>query len=139
MKSGLIFLISSVEHVFQPCCDFDEILHYIFLINHYKLRRAVLFVKNLNFCLKFFVGGFFTQYNWLKVEDKSFSISVEKWYILLLHALTQFILDPASMNLINRIHINDPILPVIYKLCRHYCYAADKERIAAIKENLHCI
>ena len=54
-------------------------------------------------------------------------------------SLTQFILDPASMNLVDRIHVNDPLLPEIYKLCRHYCYAADKERLQAIKENLHCI
>ena len=37
--------------------------------------------------------------------------------------LCQFILDPASFNLQNRIHLNDPILQSIFKLSRDYCNA----------------
>ena len=46
--------------------------------------------------------------------------------------LTQFILDPASMNLNQRVNISDPILPELYKKCRDYCYTADKERRTAL-------
>ena len=52
--------------------------------------------------------------------------------------LCQFILDPASFNLVNRIHMNDPILGPLFKLSRDYCNAVNSERMKIIrrKENL---
>ena len=35
--------------------------------------------------------------------------------------LCQFILDPTSLNLNNRISLNDPILPEVLKLSRDFC------------------
>ena len=51
--------------------------------------------------------------------------------------LCQFILDPASFNLQNRIHLNDPILGSIFKLSRDYCNAINSARMKIIrrKEN----
>ena len=45
--------------------------------------------------------------------------------------LCQFLLDPASFNLANRIHLSDPILGSLFKLSRDYCHAVN----AARKEN----
>ena len=42
--------------------------------------------------------------------------------------LTQFILDPSSLNLHNRISLSDPILPEIFRLSRQLCAALDQER-----------
>ena len=42
--------------------------------------------------------------------------------------MTQFIIDPSSFNLINRIHMDDPCLPEAFKLCRNYCFLIDKNR-----------
>ena len=52
--------------------------------------------------------------------------------------LCQFILDPASFNLVNRIHMNDPILGPLFKLSCDYCNAVNSERMKIIrrKENL---
>ena len=47
--------------------------------------------------------------------------------------LTQFILDPSSMNLSKRIHINDPILPELFKLSRDLCNAIHKLRMRLIQ------
>ena len=48
--------------------------------------------------------------------------------------LTQFVLDPTSMNLNDRVHINDPIVPHIFKLSRDLCYAINKRRTKLLKE-----
>ena len=40
----------------------------------------------------------------------------------------QFILDPASFNLIHRIHPSDPILGALYELSRDFCFALNAER-----------
>ena len=42
--------------------------------------------------------------------------------------LTQFVLDPSSMNLSPRVHLNDPILPELFKLSRDLCFAINKNR-----------
>ena len=42
--------------------------------------------------------------------------------------LTQFVLDPSSMNLSPRVHLNDPILPELFKLSRDLCFAINKKR-----------
>ena len=48
-------------------------------------------------------------------------------------AMTQFILDPSSMNLPKRIHINDPILPDLFKLSRDFYNAIHKLRMKLIQ------
>ena len=40
--------------------------------------------------------------------------------------LTQFILDPTSMNLKERVHVNDPIVPELFRLSRDICYSINK-------------
>ena len=47
--------------------------------------------------------------------------------------LCQFILDPASFNLHNRIYLNDPILGSIFKFSHDYCNAINSARM---KENV---
>ena len=42
--------------------------------------------------------------------------------------LIQFVLDPSSMNLSQRVHLNDPILPELFKLSRDLCFAINKNR-----------
>ena len=40
----------------------------------------------------------------------------------------QFVLDPSSFNLKQRVHMNDPILGSMFKLSRDYCYAVNARR-----------
>ena len=42
--------------------------------------------------------------------------------------LTQFILDPTSFNLEDRVHVTDPVVPAMFKLSRDYCMAIHTER-----------
>ena len=44
----------------------------------------------------------------------------------------QFLLDPGSLNLHQRISMSDPRLPILFKKCRDYCFLADKERNYAL-------
>jgi hypothetical protein len=55
--------------------------------------------------------------------------------------LCQFILDPASFNLRNRVHMNDPILSQLFKLSRDYCYAVNSARMKILRsrENLQSL
>ena len=46
---------------------------------------------------------------------------------------TQFILDPISFNLSNRIHNKDPLLPQFFKLSRAICYSIHNERIKGLQ------
>ena len=48
--------------------------------------------------------------------------------------IIQFILDPSSMNLKERINMNDPVLPKIFKRSRDYCYAVHKRRLDALNK-----
>ena len=48
--------------------------------------------------------------------------------------LTQFILDPTSLNLPVRVHISDPLVPQFFKLSREFCYTIDKTRIGLLKK-----
>ena len=43
--------------------------------------------------------------------------------------LTQYILDPSSLNLTNRVSINHPILPKLFQLSRDFCYKIDRTRM----------
>ena len=47
--------------------------------------------------------------------------------------LCQFLLDPASMNLPERVSFLDPILPQMYKLSRDLCYKLDRDRADLIQ------
>ena len=48
--------------------------------------------------------------------------------------LTQFILDPTSFNLNPRVHMNDPVVPALFKLSRDYCSAVHNERLRKLQE-----
>ena len=50
-----------------------------------------------------------------------------------MNTLTQFILDPSSLNLKVRVNVSDPILPIIFKLSRDYCNAIHTKRMSIIK------
>ena len=43
---------------------------------------------------------------------------------------TQFILDPSSMSLSQRVNINEPMLPKLFSISRGYCYVIEKTRLA---------
>ena len=51
----------------------------------------------------------------------------------------QFVLDPASFNLSQRVHINDPILNDLFKLSRDLCFGINsiRQRILKEKETQH--
>ena len=49
--------------------------------------------------------------------------------------LTQFILDPSSINLPVRVNTNDPVLPALFKLSRDFCYLMNKERIKQLSKS----
>ena len=48
--------------------------------------------------------------------------------------LTQFLLDPTSMNLTKRVHINDPVNPELYRVSRDLCSHIHKERLKLLGE-----
>ena len=48
--------------------------------------------------------------------------------------LTQFILDPTSMNLDVRVHMTDPIVNDLFKLSRDLCYSINKRRMKLLQE-----
>ena len=47
-------------------------------------------------------------------------------------SLCQFILDPTSLNLEERVNIKDPALPDLLKISRDYCYAINSRRMNII-------
>ena len=47
--------------------------------------------------------------------------------------LTQFILDPSSFNLEERIHLSDPIVQQLFTLSRDMCYGIHSERIRQLQ------
>ena len=50
------------------------------------------------------------------------------------HSLTQFILDPTSMDLTKMVHINDPILQKVFSFSRDMCFAICKRRTSLLKQ-----
>ena len=48
--------------------------------------------------------------------------------------LTQFILDPSSINLPVRVSLSDPVISAFYRLSRQYCYKLHKTRIGLLKK-----
>ena len=51
--------------------------------------------------------------------------------------LTQFILDPCSLNLSERVNINHPVLPLLFKLSRDLCNAIHTERMRCLEAKTH--
>ena len=47
--------------------------------------------------------------------------------------LTQFILDPTSFNLQNRVHISDPIVQKLFKLSRDLCFSIHNTRMKSLQ------
>ena len=48
--------------------------------------------------------------------------------------LCQFILDPSSFNLKQRIHLNDPLLGSFFRVSRDLCFAVNERRLKLLKE-----
>ena len=48
--------------------------------------------------------------------------------------LAQFILDPTSLNLSERLSVQDPLMNEFFKLSRNFCYKIDKTRIELLKQ-----
>ena len=46
--------------------------------------------------------------------------------------LCQFILDPSSLNLKERVGLNDPVINKFFKFSRRYCFLIDQTRINLI-------
>ena len=46
--------------------------------------------------------------------------------------LTQFVLDPSSINLKQRVSISHPILPQLFQLSRDFCFAIDRSRTKSL-------
>ena len=55
-------------------------------------------------------------------------------YLINDQLLTQFILDPTSLNLEKRVHMNDPTLNELFRISRDYCYAINSLRINEYKK-----
>ena len=47
---------------------------------------------------------------------------------------TQFILDPSSINLPQRVNTNDPVLPALFKISRNFCHFINKQRMKLLKQ-----
>ena len=61
----------------------------------------------------------------LNIDLKSFSNEL----------LVQFVLDPSSLNLKNRVSINHPVLPSLFQISRDFCYSIDRKRIKVIQQS----
>ena len=48
--------------------------------------------------------------------------------------ITQFVLDPTSLNLKLRISANDPHLATFFKLSRDFCYSVHNRRMKILKQ-----
>ena len=67
----------------------------------------------------------------LKTSKNNLRISI---FMQSENKLAQFLLDPTSMNLEERIHLNDPIVTEAYKLSRDICSAISKQRMNKLNE-----
>ena len=47
--------------------------------------------------------------------------------------LSQFILDPTSLNLENRISVNDPMVNLFFQTSRDLCFSINDKRLKLIK------
>ena len=48
--------------------------------------------------------------------------------------LCQFILDPTSMNLSERINLNDPLLGSFFQVSRDLCFTINERRLKLLNE-----
>ena len=48
--------------------------------------------------------------------------------------LCHFILDPSSLNLKQRIHMNEPLLGSLFRVSRDLCFAVNERRLKLLKE-----
>ena len=90
-------------------------------------------LKKLNFWSKSYPNPtpFLGQYDSNHVQCGY--VLVQYGHVLSLHLL----LDPSSMNLPNRVHVSDPILPELFTLSRHLCVAICKRRSRLLSEILN--
>ena len=49
--------------------------------------------------------------------------------------MTQFIIDPTSLNLPQRVNVNDQMLPELISICRNLCNSLHSLRMKIIKDN----
>ena len=68
-----------------------------------------------------------------KLEDSKNNLRISK-FMNSEETLTQFILDPTSMNLKERVHVNDPIVPELFRLSRDICYSINKRRMKLLED-----
>ena len=62
-------------------------------------------------------------------SDVDFSSMIEDNEVL-----CQFILDPTSMNLSKRIHMNDPLIHSFFKTSRDLCFGISELRLKLLRE-----
>ena len=48
--------------------------------------------------------------------------------------LTQFILNPTSLNLHRRINVNDPMLNLFFQTSRDICFSINERRLKLLKK-----
>ena len=48
--------------------------------------------------------------------------------------LCQLILDPSSLNLKERVSLNDPVIDKFFRFSRQFCYIIDKTRIDLLNQ-----
>ena len=100
-------------------CEMQEnetILHILAICPHYEAVRNRIINEFANTCQ-------------LAKTNLNFDSVVESPNIL-----TQFILDPTSFNLTNRVHMNDPIVQHLFKLSRDLCFSIHSARMKKLKE-----
>ena len=49
--------------------------------------------------------------------------------------LSQFIIDPSSFTLKERVHMDDPILPEFFRVIRNFCFVVDKRMRASVQND----
>ena len=101
------------------CCfnteNSENILHMLTQCLAYQDIRETLFNNIYNIC---------TQIPNLQIE----SIFQDD------QLLTQFILDPSSLNLKSRVSTNDPLLPQLIVKSRNLCHSIYKRRLPILKD-----
>ena len=73
------------------------------------------------------------EYEYICSQSKS-NLSFQKIYSDN-ELFCQFILDPASFNLPNRIHLADPVHVPLFQVSRDYCYAVNSARMKLLDKS----
>ena len=97
-------------------CDFESISHIVASCPSFDDIREKILIE-YDDVLQYSKNDLRVQ-NFLESED----------------VLAQFVLDPTSMNLLVRVHVNDPIVPQLFKLSRDICSAINKRRTTLLKQ-----